>query len=103
MIVKIEIPDGSNDEDSNDWRADQVRPFVEAIAAKWNSDNLAQCIADLIADLCHMADRLSPEEAGEHYDEDRHGDDPLGAELVDRGLNAYYAELSEHGPARRNA
>lgn len=50
---------------TNTERAQDVLPLVEALAERWGSDCLEQCIRDLVTNLGHLHDRLHPQEREE--------------------------------------
>lgn len=73
-------------------RADDVRPFVEALMEEWNTDHLEQTIQDIISNLGHLHDQLGDDER------DLDGDGQpccTYEELVQSGLGNYLEEVEE--------
>lgn len=83
----IRLPGGCTD--TNDDRAAKVRPLAEVFAEHSGNDTLAQAIRDMVVDLCHLIDRLGPDEVDEFF-----GKQAPAAELA-RALSDYEHERDE--------
>lgn len=94
FIINMHHPDGPAGP-TNDDRAKMVLPLVTAFMEAYGNDNLQQAIADLIADLGHLYDRLPDEDRDPFFDPQFATD--FVAFVTDRSF-AYYAEEVDEEP-----